>query len=157
MKIGFANGCFDLLHEGHQQFLISCRRHCDYLIVAVNSDEYCHRVKGSDRPYQPLHTRLMHVRAFSEAVIPFGGREDALIMEIRPDVIFKGSDHSPEQTHFAARVPHWKWKETGEHFWRCPVIHIPRMDGFSTTLEAQRRGLAHESQRDAIPGSLRKP
>jgi len=135
MKVGFTNGCFDRLHEGHEYFLRECRQQCDYLIIAVNSDEYCRRVKGEDRPFNPIDERMAVVRywmgPFSHAVIPFEGREDPLIMEIRPDVIFKGYDHSPNQTHYAQRVPGWK---NGPHgVWTAPVIHIPQLPGYSTT------------------------
>jgi len=131
VKIGFATGCYDLFHEGHRRFLTDCRRHCDYLVVALNSDAYCTRVKGADRPFEAWRERMWAVRSFADAVIPFEGREEPLIMEIRPDVVFKGADHSPNQTHYAARVPGWK---NGPHgIWRAPVIHIPRLPGFSTT------------------------
>lgn len=131
MKIGFANGCFDLFHEGHRHFLTECRARCDYLIVAVNDDAYCRRVKGDNRPYEALPLRMAHVRTIAEAVVPFLGLEEALIMSMRPDVVFKGGDHSPRQTHYAARVPGWK---NGPHgVWRAPVIHIPRLPGFSTS------------------------
>lgn len=141
MRVGFANGCFDLLHDGHRHYLTECRRHCDYLVVAVNSDAYCRRVKGLGRPYEALQTRMLHVRAFAEAVFPFEGREDGLIMEIRPDVIFKGGDH----THIAkyvARLP--GWRDLGRPvMWVAPVVQIDRLPGLSTTLEAQKRGLIH--------------
>ena len=131
MKVGFANCCFDLFHEGHRHFLLECRCRCDYLVVAVNTDEYCRQVKGEKRPYDQLERRMLHVRSIAEAVIPFGGREEPLIMEIRPDVVFKGEDHSPNQTHYAARVPGWK---NGPHgIWRAPVVHIARLPGISTT------------------------
>jgi cytidyltransferase-like protein len=135
MKIGFTNGCFDRFHDGHTHFLTECRRQCDYLIVAVNTDDYCRRVKGPERPFDPIERRMLHVRALAEAVIPFLGREEALIMEIRPHVVFKGGDHSPNQTHYAARVPDWK---NGPHgVWTAPVIHIGRLPGVSTTLAAR--------------------
>lgn len=156
MKIGFANGCFDLFHEGHRHYLTECRRHCDYLIVAVNSDEYCRRIKGEGRPFEPLHQRLMQVRCFSEAVLPFEGREERLIMEIRPDIVFKGGDHG-EEIAIAARVPYWKYKAAGEHFWLAKVVRIPRLPDISTTLEAQRRGISHARERDASPGPVRQP
>lgn len=141
MRVGFTNGCFDLFHEGHSHFLQQCRRYCDYLVVAVNSDEYCRRIKGSDRPYDPLARRMVHVRALAEAVFPFEGRDERLIMEIRPDVVLKGSDHSPSQRFFAARVPGWKLQDQTEahRIWKCPVVHIPRLPGISTTLAAAQR------------------
>lgn len=140
MIVGFANGCFDLFHEGHRHFLTECRRHCDYLVVAVNSDDYCKRVKGAERPFEPIATRMLHVRTIAEAVFPFEGREQNLIMEIRPDVVFKGGDHGKECA-IGARVPYWKYRETGEQFWVAKVVHICRLPHFSTTLEAIRRGL----------------
>lgn len=139
MKVGFANGCFDLFHEGHDYFLRECVKRCDYLIVAVNTDEYCRRVKGPDRPYWPLERRIRACLGLCHAPIPFLGREEHLIMEIRPDVIFKGSDHSPEQTHYAARTP--GWKEEPHRVWTAPVIHIPKLPGFSTTELAKALGM----------------
>jgi D-beta-D-heptose 7-phosphate kinase/D-beta-D-heptose 1-phosphate adenosyltransferase len=139
MRVGFANGCFDLFHEGHRHFLTACRTQCDYLVVAVNSDAYCTRVKGQDRPHETLQLRMMRVRSFAEAVFPFEGREEPLIMQIRPDVIFKGGDHSPELKHYCARGIGWK---EGAPIWKAPVVHIGRVDGISTTLAAQARGLA---------------
>lgn len=150
MKIGFANGCFDLFHEGHRHFLTECRKHCEYLIVALNSDDYCRRVKGPTRPYDLLAVRMLHVRAIAEAAIPFEGREEKLIMEIRPDVMFKGGDHSLDQVAYAARVPGWKESREKSHpMWVCPVIHIGRLPYVSTTLEAQARG--YEQKHDATP------
>lgn len=152
MRVGFANGCFDLFHDGHVHFLTVCRRHCDYLIVAVNSDAYCRRVKGVTRPYDPLQQRMAHVRGLAEAVFPFEGREEKLIMEIRPDVVFKGHDHAPGLVRFAARKPGWKYL-TADPWWIAPVVHIGHLPGFSTTLlasaEEPTRG---ESQRDDANG-----
>lgn len=130
MRVGFTNGCFDLLHDGHRVFLTECRRHCDYLVVAVNSDDYCRRVKGLDRPYDPLHVRMLHVRSFAEAVIPFEGRERDLIFQIRPAVVFKGSDYAKNGQHVYIAGG-----------WSCAVVYLDRTADQSTTLEAVRRGL----------------
>ena len=136
VKVGFANGCYDLFHQGHQHFLIECRRQCDYLVVAVNSDAWCRANKGDNRPHDPLRTRMLHVRAIAEAVVPFEGREEGLIMEIRPSVIFKGYDHGRDGTDkLAVRVP--RWKELGPHEdqWHViPIIRVGELPGFSTTL-----------------------
>lgn len=150
MKIGFANGCFDAFHAGHVHFLTSCRRQCDYLIVAVNSDEYCTRVKGADRPILPIAQRMLYVRGLAEAVFPFEGREEPLILQIRPDVVFKGQDHSPLLKYYAQRRPGWK---EGRQPWFAPVIHIGRLPGISTTLAAQEND--HAPDRDARPNSPR--
>ena len=87
MIIGFTNGCFDRFHDGHQFFLTECRKHVDYLIVAVNSDRYCREFKGADRPYEPLALRMNRVRMLAEAVIPVEGRALELLMEIRPRLL----------------------------------------------------------------------
>lgn len=161
MIVGFANGCFDLFHDGHRHFLIQCRTRCDYLVVAVNHDEYCRRIKGADRPHDPLATRMLHVRAIAEAVIPFGGREERLIMEIRPDIVFKGGDHGKTedgvQVAWGARQPYWKYRESGEQCWFARCVHIPRLADFSTTLEAAKRGLPDARQPDAVPEAGPKP
>lgn len=135
MKVGFSNGVFDLLHEGHRYFLTACTEGCDYLIVAVNSDASVKRLKGDSRPIEPLDVRMTAVGEFANAVIPFEGLEDGLIMAIRPNVIFKGYDHSPNQTHWAARTP--GWKNLAHGVWTCPVIHVGHLPGFSTTLAAE--------------------
>jgi D-beta-D-heptose 7-phosphate kinase / D-beta-D-heptose 1-phosphate adenosyltransferase len=132
MRIGFATGCFDLGHKGHEHFLTECKRQCNFLVVAVNDDAYCRRVKGEGRPYDSLPVRIRWVLQFADSAIPFGGREDPLIMEIRPDVVFKGWDHSPNQTHYAARMPNWK-DGTLDVMWSCTVVHIERLEGYSTT------------------------
>ena len=135
MIIGFANGCFDLFHPGHAHFLTQCRLHCDYLIVAVNSDEYCREHKGPSRPVDPLDKRMVHVRSLAEAVIPFGGREDHLVMEIRPDVIFKGYDHGQdgEKETWAMRKIHWKARPARDQYDIVPIVRISHLPGFSTS------------------------
>ena len=134
MKIGFANGCFDRFHAGHRWFLTECLRQCDYLIVAVNSDASVKRLKGESRPFDTWAVRAGNVRTYAAAVIPFEGREEALILQIRPEVIFKGHDHSPTQTHYAARVPGWKTTRHG--MWKATVVHVTELPGYSTSASA---------------------
>lgn len=137
---------FDLLHEGHRYFLTECRRGCDYLVVAVNSDAYCRRVKGKDRPYDNLQRRMLHVRSYAEAVIPFDGRQDHLIMEIRPNVVFKGGDHAAGPEQYAMRRPGWKSGDSPSGDWDfAPIIRIERVDGYSTTLEAAKLAAASKA------------
>lgn len=156
MIIGFCNGVFDLYHEGHQHFLTECRKHCGYLICAVNTDEWTKRTKGPERPYDSLWTRMAHVRTMAEAVIPFEGNEEPLILNIRPNVVLKGSDHSPNQTHYAQRVPGWKTTRNG--IWYCPVIHISRLEGYSTTSISRNVDAVLRSRANAevLPGLLPK-
>ena len=134
MRVGFTNGCFDVFHEGHRHFLGQCRLHCSYLIVAVNTDEWIKAKKGDMRPYDNLWTRMMNVRAFAEAVIPFDGYEEGLICHIQPDVVFKGYDHgqhaTPDRGHYlsgSAQVA----KGYG-----ADIVHISHLPGYSTTMKA---------------------
>lgn len=137
MKVGFCNGCFDLLHDGHLYFLEHAAAACDYLLVAVNSDRWIRRVKGAGRPVQAMEERIENLRArasaYVDAVIPFEGREDNLIMEIRPDVIIKGYDHQTTD-QYCVRAP--GWKDTGK--WDIiPAVHVGHLPGFSTTLQLE--------------------
>ena len=60
-KIGFTNGCFDILHKGHYSLFKFCKKHCDILIVATNSDISIKELKGKKRPYNNLKTRLINL------------------------------------------------------------------------------------------------
>lgn len=136
MRVGLANGCFDLLHEGHLYFLEQASKHCDYLIVAVNSDRSVTRLKGTGRPVQDLPTRMYELQAqaspWVDAIIPFDGSVDALVMAIRPVVVIKGYDHGRE-TLLAMRVP--GWKEGGNAMDIVTVVRIAHLPGYSTSLQ----------------------
>ena len=98
-KIGFTNGCFDLLHPGHLSLLRQARQACDYLIVGLNSDDSVKRLKGEARPIQSETARADILASLSDvdAVIIFS--EDTpleTIKIIRPDVIVKGADYKAE-------------------------------------------------------------
>ncbi len=100
LKVGFTNGCFDLLHPGHVSLLEQARAACDRLIVGLNSDASVRRLKGAARPVQGEAARaavLASLASVSRVVI-FG--EDtplALIEALRPDVLVKGADYSLDQ------------------------------------------------------------
>jgi len=97
LKVGFTNGCFDVLHAGHVSLLRQARSKCDRLVVGLNSDASVKRLKGAERPLNALEDRASVLSAlrFVDAIVPF--HEDtprALIEQIRPDVLIKGSDYS---------------------------------------------------------------
>lgn len=100
MKVGFTTGCFDALHSGHKHLLDQALLQCDYLVVAVNTDQYCKRVKGPLRPICTLEDRMWEINAYYDrtggqvAVIPFDGNDTLLASIIKPDVIFRGFDQS---------------------------------------------------------------
>lgn len=99
-KIVFTNGCFDILHLGHVEYLSKSRDLGDVLIVGLNSDESVRRIKGMHRPVNNQDARSITLAALSfvDAVILFG--EDTplnLIRQIKPDVLVKGKDYEGKE------------------------------------------------------------
>ena len=96
-RIGFTNGCFDLLHPGHVSLLRQARQAADRLIVGLNSDASVRRLKGADRPVQREEARAQVLASLEtvDLVMVFG--EDTpvrLIEALRPDCLVKGSDYA---------------------------------------------------------------
>ncbi|WP_236145826.1 D-glycero-beta-D-manno-heptose 1-phosphate adenylyltransferase, partial [Verrucosispora sp. SN26_14.1] len=98
-SIVFTNGCFDVLHRGHVRYLEQARALGDLLVVAVNSDDSVRRLKGADRPVNPVEDRTTLLAALScvDHVVVFEEDSPAgLIEAIRPDVYVKGGDYPPD-------------------------------------------------------------
>jgi len=99
-RVVFTNGCFDLLHVGHIQFLETARSLGDCLVVAINSDESVRRVKGAPRPLLPEAERaaLLASLNFVDYVVVFGeSSPEPLLRRLRPDVLVKGGGLRPEE------------------------------------------------------------
>lgn len=95
-KIGFTNGCFDILHAGHVLLLEAAAQECDLLIVAVNSDASIKRLKGANRPYSPSVNRRTVLAAIEHVDYVIEFKADTpieLIKLIQPDVLIKGADY----------------------------------------------------------------
>lgn len=97
MKVGFTNGCFDILHVGHIRLLQFAREHCDRLVVGVNSDPSIKRLKGPTRPINSEVDRaeLLGALSFVDAVVIFD--EDTpleLIKTVSPGLLVKGADYT---------------------------------------------------------------
>ncbi len=98
-KVCFTNGCFDLIHPGHVQYLEDARALGDFLIVGLNSDASVARLKGESRPLQDEAARarvLLGLRSV-DAVVRFD--EDTpleLITALQPDLLIKGGDYTPD-------------------------------------------------------------
>lgn len=95
----FTNGCFDLLHPGHVQYLEDVRALGDFLVVGLNSDASVARLKGPSRPLQDERARAMILLGLRsvDAVVRFD--EDTpleLITALQPDILAKGGDYTPE-------------------------------------------------------------
>ncbi len=100
LRLGFTNGCFDLLHPGHVSLLVQARAACDRLIVGLNSDASTRRLKGEGRPVQSEAARaaVLASMASVDLVVIFG--EDTplkLIEALRPDVLVKGADYARDE------------------------------------------------------------
>ena len=99
-KIGFTNGCFDLLHPGHISTIAKAKAACDKLIIGLNSDESVKRLKGEDRPVQSEAARAQVLASLEnvDAVVIFSDDTPAAILEtIKPEVFVKGSDYTIDE------------------------------------------------------------
>lgn len=106
-RVVMTNGCFDLLHPGHVEYLEQARRLGDRLLVAVNGDASVTRLKGAGRPVNPLHARMRILSALAcvDWVTSFDDDTPAgLVQEIAPDVLVKGGDYSVAQVAGADAV-----------------------------------------------------
>ena len=99
LKVGFTNGCFDLLHPGHVSLLSQAKAACDRLIVGLNTDASVSKLKGPTRPVQKEQGRATVLASLSsvDLVVLFGEETPlALIEAFHPDVLVKGADYTVE-------------------------------------------------------------
>jgi len=125
-KLVFTNGCFDILHRGHVEYLHAARELGDALVVAINTDDSVRRLKGERRPVNTEMDRAIVLAGLGcvDAVTFF--EEDTprdLISVLLPDVLVKGGDYTPEQVVGREEV-----EAAGGH-----VAIIPLVPGISTT------------------------
>ena len=120
LKVGFTNGCFDILHPGHINLVTFAKSHCDRLVLAVNSDASVRRLKGSGRPVNHVDDRVAVLEALQaiDALTVF--EEDTpldLIQELMPDVLVKGSDYTESEVVGADLV-----RRCGGDVLLCPLV-----------------------------------
>jgi rfaE bifunctional protein nucleotidyltransferase chain/domain len=130
-RIVFTNGVFDLIHRGHVEYLGTAREQGDRLIVGINSDASVRRLKGAERPIVPEADRLAVVRALrsvDRAVLFDADTPEALIREVRPDVLVKGGDWSVERIVGRAFVESYGGL----------VLSVPVREGSSTSALVER-------------------
>jgi len=100
LRIGFTNGCFDLIHPGHVKLLAEARACCDRLVVGLNSDASARRLKGDDRPIATEQARaevLAGLEAVDLIVVFEQDTPLELIGHVRPTVLVKGGDYKREE------------------------------------------------------------
>lgn len=98
-RLVFTNGCFDLLHRGHVEYLFAAREFGDALVVALNTDTSVQRLKGRGRPVTTEQDRAVVMAGLScvDAVTLFPqDTPRELIAALLPDVLVKGGDHAPD-------------------------------------------------------------
>ncbi len=134
-KIVFTNGCFDLLHRGHVDYLTKARDLGDKLFLGLNTDASVSKLKGEHRPIQDEQSR-MHIMASLQcvdAVILFDEETPyELIKSVQPDILVKGADYKPENIVGYDIVT----AKGGE------VITLEFLEGYSTTsIEKKIKGI----------------
>ncbi|OFX19213.1 MAG: hypothetical protein A2041_10825 [Bacteroidetes bacterium GWA2_31_9b] len=125
-KIVFTNGCFDIVHRGHIEYLAQAASYGDVLIIGLNTDSSVQRIKGINRPVQDEYARAITLASmqFVNAVILFDEETPYnLIKTVQPDILIKGSDYKAEDI-----IGYDIVKAKGGE-----VITIDFIDGYSTT------------------------
>lgn len=134
-SVAFTNGCFDILHKGHVEYLSQSSDHADLLVIGLNTDESVRQQqKGDDRPINSLEARatVLAGLGFVDFVVPFQEQTPLnLIQEIRPDVLLKGADYDPTETDSSSKKYIVGSQEVRAFGGRVRVI--PLVEGFSTT------------------------
>lgn len=125
-SVVFTNGCFDLLHPGHLEVLLSAANEGNRLVVGLNSDLSVKKLKGESRPLIDEKGRalLLAAQTFVDAVVLFEEETPLKLIEaIRPDVLVKGGDYKEEAIAGASLVKSYNGK----------VHTVPLLPDFSTT------------------------
>ncbi len=124
--IGFTNGCFDILHPGHIDYLGKAKRYVDVLIVGLNSDSSVRKIKGNTRPFNNQQDRakvIAGLEAVDYIVIFDSPTPYEIISKIKPDYLFKGGDWKKNKVVGREIVESYGGK----------VVILPYLKGYSTT------------------------
>jgi rfaE bifunctional protein nucleotidyltransferase chain/domain len=133
LVVVFTNGCFDILHRGHVEYLETARSMGDLLIVGLNSDSSVRRLKGAGRPVNGQDDRAMVLGALETVDVVTFFDDDTplrLIATLLPDVLVKGGDYTPDRVVGAAEV-----QGAGGR-----LVIAPLVPGRSTTSILERAG-----------------
>ena len=128
IKLAITNGCFDLLHRGHVEYLDSARKAADALLVLINSDNSVRALKGPTRPLNDEYSRafvLSGLASVDATVIFDAERCTAELSALAPDVYVKGGDYTVETLDPGER------QALQEN--NTEILFIPFVNGFSTT------------------------
>jgi D-beta-D-heptose 7-phosphate kinase/D-beta-D-heptose 1-phosphate adenosyltransferase len=135
----FTNGCFDILHSGHVNYLNTARSQGDVLIVGINTDESISRLKGDHRPINPIHERVSVLAGLTavDHIVEFGDVQDdtpsSVLEVVRPHVFVKGNDYEEKDLPEADVVRRYGGK----------IVLLPLTPGKSTTRIVQKIGFSN--------------
>ena len=124
--VGFTNGCFDLIHFGHIKYFIDIKKHCDFLILGLNSDISIKLNKGKLRPImkESERAKILACFPFIDLIILFNEKTPlALMKKLKPNIIFKGKDYLQKKVVGKEDIKKWGGK----------LILIDYLEGLSTT------------------------
>jgi D-beta-D-heptose 7-phosphate kinase/D-beta-D-heptose 1-phosphate adenosyltransferase len=148
LRIGFTNGCFDLLHPGHVRLMTEARAACDRLVVGLNSDASVKRLKGKDRPVQDQQARAEVLAALEAVDLVVVFEQDTpveLIRRVKPTVLVKGADYRLDEVVGRDIVEAHGGK----------VVLVGLVPGYSTTAIVQ-RSAANSVREPAVTGAKSK-
>ncbi len=125
-RIGFTNGCFDLIHQGHVDYLKKSSEKCDFFILALNSDSSVKKIKGLSRPIigQNERSEILAHYNFIDRILIFNEKTPLnIIKKIRPQFLFKGDDYKISQVVGGKEIKRWGGR----------VVLIPCIKGKSSS------------------------
>lgn len=134
-SVVFTNGCFDILHRGHVEYLCRARSLGNALVMGVNSDASVRGLKGEGRPIQTLEDRIRILAGLFcvDFLIPFDEQTpESLLEELKPDIHTKGGDYSPESLPESRVVQSYGGR----------IVILPFLEGRSSSkiIEKSRKG-----------------
>lgn len=112
-KLGFTNGCFDILHSGHISYLKQSKKNCDFLIIGLNSDNSIKKIKGKGRPIINIEDRILLLSSltFVDMIVVFDELTPIkLIKHLKPHILFKGKDYKLDQVVGSEEIKSWGGK-----------------------------------------------
>jgi D-beta-D-heptose 7-phosphate kinase/D-beta-D-heptose 1-phosphate adenosyltransferase len=148
LRIGFTNGCFDLLHPGHVKLMTEARAACDRLVVGLTRDASVRRLKGKERPVQDQQARAEVLAALEAVDLVVIFEQDTpvdLIRRVKPTVLVKGADYRIDQVVGRELVEEFGGK----------VMLVGLAPGYSTTALVQ-RSAANAAREPAVTGAKPK-
>jgi len=149
-KIGLTNGVFDLLHAGHVAYLQEAKRHCDILVVSLNTDASTRKYKGPTRPIVPLRDRQRVVAALASVDFVTSHSERRMrktLQLLKPDLYIKGGDYAVSSLTSRGVLEAWGGR----------TLIVPPLRGRSSSELLRRAGEAALKEGRCLPEPERPP